>query len=129
MKLHPWDIIALIWLLIFCIDVSANVITMRTYLEYIWCHLALYLPLSYTDTLCYKNIQVKNIATIAKAALHKLLGKSSLNVRSVVDHDDSGNHDDHYGHDDHDDHDGHLDHADHLDHDAHCREDLSLQNV
>ena len=68
---------------------------MRTYLEYIWCHLTLYLPLSYTDTLCYKNIQVKNIATIAKAALHKLLGKSSLNVRSVVDHDDSGNYEDH----------------------------------
>ena len=43
----------------------------------------------------HKNIQVKNIATIAKAALHKLLGKSSLNVRSVVDHDDSGNYEDH----------------------------------
>ena len=61
--------------------------------------------------------EAQNIARIAKAALHKLPGNSSLNVRSVfpvcpvrpgcpgfpVCPDD---HDDHEDHDDHDEHDG-----------------------
>ena len=42
-----------------------------------------------------------NIARIAKAALHKLPGKSSLSVRSPGDHDDHDYHDDN----DHVDHD------------------------
>ena len=41
------------------------------------------------------QVVILYIARIAKAASHKLLGKSSLNVRSVVDHDDSGNYEDH----------------------------------
>ena len=47
----------------------------------------------------------KNIARIAKAALHKLPGKSSLNVRSVrpVCPVYPDVHDGHYDHNDHDD--------------------------
>ena len=61
-------------------------------------------------------VNVKNIAGIAKAALHMLPGKSSLNVRSVCpgfpgfpvcpdDHDDHDEHDynDNHNHDNHDD--------------------------
>ena len=83
----------------------------------------------------------KNIARIAKAALHKLPGKSSLNVRSVcllwlvcpvcpvcpgcpVCFDDHNNHDDsddHVYHNDrdHDDRDIHDDHLNYDDHDYH----------
>ena len=48
---------------------------------------------------------VKNMARIAKAALHKLPGKSSLNVRSVrpVCPVYPDVHDGHYDHNDHDD--------------------------
>ena len=66
----------------------------------------------------------KNIVRIAKAALHKLPGKSSLTVSSVRpvcpicpfchvypdDHDDHYDHIDHDGNDDHDDHDYYNDH-------------------
>ena len=66
-------------------------------------------------------VNVKNIAGIAKAALHMLPGKSSLNVRSVcpvpvcpvcpgfpICHDDHDNHNEHdyndnHNHDNHDD--------------------------
>ena len=61
-------------------------------------------------------ISIENIARIAKAASHKLPGKSSLNVRAVCpgfpgfpvcpdDHDDHDEHDynDNHNHDNHDD--------------------------
>ena len=52
----------------------------------------------------------QNIARIAKAASHKLPGKSCPDHDDHHDHHDKGDHYDHHYHHDHGDHDDHGDH-------------------